>query len=112
MTPNDIVNLVIAIVSIIPTIVSAVALIINIIKTKNWKLVTTIADSVMESVESYAKTHPGMSSDDKLNMAIEGIKSGLATAGISLDEAALKRVIDYVKESIKWFNGMQGRESK
>lgn len=112
MSPSDITNLVIAIVSIIPTIVSVVALIVNIIKNKNWKLVTTIADSVMESVEAYAKAHPGMSSDDKLNMAIEGIKSGLAVAGISLDETALKRVIDYVKESIKWFNGMQGEESK
>jgi len=106
MTPSEIVNLVIAITSLVPTLVSVVVLVVNIIKNKNWKLVMAIADEAMKAVEVYAKEHPGMSSDDKLNMAIESIKSGLAVAGIKVDEVLLKRIIDYIKESINWFNGM------
>lgn len=107
MSPSEITNLIIAIVSIIPTLVSVIALIINIIKTKNWKLVMAIADEAMKTVEEYSKLHPGMSSDDKLNMAIEAVKSGLAVAGIKFDADMIKRIVEYIRESIGWFNEMQ-----
>lgn len=110
MTPSDITNLIIAVVSIIPTIVSVVMLIINIVKNKNWNLVMDIADAAMRKVEEYSKLHPGMSPDDKLNMALEAIKAGLDVAGIKLDTALLQRIIDYIKQSISWFNEMQGKE--
>lgn len=107
MSSSDIINLVIAIVSIIPTLVSVVILVVNIIKNKNWKLMMAIADEAMKTVEEYSKLHPGMSSDDKLNMAIESVKSGLAIAGIKVDAAAIKRVVGYIKQSIDWFNNMK-----
>ena len=110
MTTSEIVNLIIAIVSIIPTIVSVVMLIINIIKTKNWNLVMDIADAAMRKVEEYSREHPGMSPDDKLNMALEAIKTGLEVAGIKLDTTLLQRIIDYIKQSISWFNEMNGDE--
>ncbi len=106
MSSSDIINLVIAIVSVIPTIVSAVILIVNIIKTKNWKLMMAIADEAMKTVEEYSKLHPGMTSDEKLEMAIEAVKSGLAVAGIKVDADAIKRIVEYIKESIGWFNDM------
>ena len=71
MTTSEIVNLIIAIISIIPTLVSVVCLIINIVKTKNWNLVMDITDAAMREVEEYSRTHPDMTSDDKLNMALK-----------------------------------------
>jgi len=109
MTPSEIVNLVIAIVSVIPTLVSVGVLVYNIIKNKNWNLVMKIADSAMKEVEDYAKQHPGMTSDEKLEMALNGVEAGLKVAGINLDKDALKRLVEYIKESINWFNEMNGR---
>jgi hypothetical protein len=107
MTPSEIVNLVVAIASLVPTLVSIVVLIINIIKNKDWKLVMTIADEAMKTVELYSMDHPGMTSDEKLEMAIESVKSGLGVAGIKVDAALIKRIAEYIKESISWFNGMK-----
>jgi len=107
MSSSDIINLVIAIVSVIPTLVSVIILVVNIIKNKNWKLMMAMADEAMKTVEEYSKLHPGMSSEDKLNMAIESVKSGLAIAGIKIDADAIKRIVEYIKQSIGWFNDMQ-----
>ena len=109
MTPTEIVSLVTAIVSVIPTIVSVVCLIVNIVKNKNWNLVMDIADAAMKQVEDYARLHPGMSADDKLNMALKAIEAGLDVAGIKVDTALLQRIIDYIKQSIAWFNEMNDK---
>ena len=109
MTPSEIVNLVVAIASLVPTLVSVVMLVINIIKNKNWKLIMAIADEAMKTVEIYYQDHPSMTSEEKLDMAIESIKSGLSVAGIKIDADLLKRIVDYVKESIDWFNGMSNK---
>ena len=109
MTTSEIVNLIIAIISIIPTLVSVVCLIINIVKTKNWNLVMDIADASMREVEEYSRTHPDMTSDDKLNMALKAIETGLSVAGIKLDTDLLKRIIDYIRQSINWFNEMNDK---
>lgn len=66
-----------------------------------------IADEAMKTVEEYSKLHPGMTSDEKLEMAIEAVKSGLAVAGIKVDADAIKRIVEYIKQSIGWFNDMQ-----
>ncbi len=107
MTASEIVNLIIAIASLIPTLISVGALIVNIIKNKNWKLVMTIADEAMKTVEEYSKLHPDMTSQQKLDMAIESVKSGLSVAGIAVDEKLVKRIIEYITESIGWFNKMK-----
>ena len=107
-----ILGLVTAIVSVIPTVVSVVMLIINIVKTKNWTLVIQITDAAMKVAEDYSRTHPGMSPDDKLNMCLEAVKAGLEAAGVKLDTDLLKRITDYIKETITWFNEMQDKETK
>jgi len=107
MAWQEILGLVSAIVTVIPTIVSVVLLIRNIIKNKDWAAIMDISDAAMRKVEEYSKEHPGMTSDEKLEMALEAIKAGLGVAGIKIDKALIKRIIDYIKQSISWFNEMK-----
>lgn len=95
-------DIIVAVCGLIPTIVSVVCLIVNIIKTKNWQLVEEMAKQAMSSVEEFAKTHPEMTSEDKLNLALEAIKSGLAAAKIKVDDALIKQVIEYIKQMCSW----------
>ena len=91
-----------AICALIPTIVALFALIKNIIKNKNWALIMKIANSAMSTVETYSKEHPGMTSVEKLEMALEAIKASCKTAGIALDEANLQRIVEYIAEMCAW----------
>jgi uncharacterized OsmC-like protein len=95
-------NLIIAICGVIPTIVSLVVLIVNIIKNKNWTLIVTMIKEAMTTVETYAKEHPEMTSDDKLNMALESVKSACSAAGIKLDTELIKKIISYINEMCSW----------
>jgi len=56
----------------------------------------------MTAVEAYAKEHPEMTSDDKLNMAIEGVKAACASQGIELDEQLIKDIIAKIEELCSW----------
>lgn len=95
-------DLVVSICGIIPTIVAVCLLVKNIIANKNWELVQKIAQEAMTSVEEYSKTHPEMTSKDKLDMALEAIKAGLCAAGIKFDDALIKQIIAYIEQLIKW----------
>ena len=95
-------DLIIAIAGVIPTIVSLVYLVKNIIQNKNWSLVMKMAMEAMTAVEEYSASHPEMTSEDKLNMALGAIKKSCAAAGIAVDAALLKRIIDYISEMCSW----------
>lgn len=95
-------DIIVAVCGLIPTIVSVICLIVNIIKNKNWQLVEEIAKQAMSSAEEFAKTHPEMTGEDKLNLALEAVKSGLAAAKIKVDEALIKQVIEYIKQMCSW----------
>ena len=97
-----VVELIGAICALVPTLVSIFALIKNIIKNKNWALIMKIANSAMSTVEAYSKEHPGMTSEEKLEMALEAIKASCQTAGIALDEANLQRIVEYIAEMCAW----------
>ena len=97
-----VVELIGAICALVPTIVSVCALIKNIIKNKNWALIMKIANSAMSAVEVYSKEHTGMTSEEKLEMALEAIKASCKTAGIALDEANLQRIVEYIAEMCAW----------
>lgn len=97
-----VVQLIAAVCALVPTLVSVFALIKNIIKNKNWTLVMKIANSAMSTVESYSNEHPGMTSEEKLEMALEAIKASCQTAGIALDEANLQRIVEYIAEMCAW----------
>lgn len=97
-----ILGLITAICSIIPTILSVFYLIKNIIQNKNWALVQNIAKDAMSTVESYAKDHPDMTGDEKLEMALKAVESGLAVAGIKFDAALVEKIKAYIQEMCKW----------
>lgn len=97
-----IVELIGAICALVPTIVAVFALIKNIIKNKNWILIMKIANSAMSTVEAYSKKHSGMTSKEKLEMALKAIKASCQTAGIALDEANLQRIVEYITEMCTW----------
>lgn len=95
-------ELIIALAGTVPAIVSLVCLILNIVKNKNWTLLTDMAKSAMSSVEEYAKDHPEMTSDDKLNMALNSIKEAAAVASIKINDDTIKRIITYIKDMCAW----------
>ena len=65
-------------------------------------MIMKIANSAMSAVEAYSKEHPGMTSEEKLEMALEAIKASCQTAGIALDEANLRRIVEYIAEMCAW----------
>lgn len=95
-------SLITAIAGVIPTIVSVVLLVRNIIKNKDWQQVCEIAKAAMTAAEDYAKEHPEMTGEQKLDFALEIIKKGLYAGGIAFDDALIKRIIEYINELCKW----------
>ncbi len=95
---------------LLPTVAGAIIFIINIIKNKDWDKVKEVADRVMKSVEDYARAHPGeLSSEQKLDMALQSIENALTAEGIKFSAKMTKRTIAYIKDCVAWFNGMNGR---
>ena len=93
-------------VSAASAIVAFVVLIVNTIKNKNWKAIEEIALRVMGEVDAYAKEHPGMSSQEKLDMALAGIKAAMEAAGIAFDENTIKKLIAFIEKMCKWSKGV------
>ena len=82
----------------------------NIIKNKDWDKVKEVADRAMKSVEDYARAHPGeLSSEQKLDMALQAIENALVAENIKFSAKMTKRTIAYIKDCVAWFNGMNGR---
>ncbi len=102
MTWMEFVKFIPELVSAVSAVVAFVMLIVKAIKDKNWKAITEIAKAVMADVEEFAKAHPAMTGEDKLNMALEGIKTAMSAAGIKFDEKVIKKLIDYISEMCKW----------
>lgn len=99
---KEIISFIPELISAISAIVAFVCLIVKAVKDKNWKLITEIAKKVMADVEEFAKAHPNMTSEDKLNMALEGVKTAMTAAGIKFNEKTVKKLIDYIAEMCKW----------
>lgn len=102
-----IVGLIGAIAALIPVAIKLFKALKEIVKNKNWSKIKDIAKAAMTTVEEYHKSHPEMSSDDKLNMALDMIQAGCAEIGIEVDEVTLNNLVDYINQTIDWFNGMK-----
>lgn len=102
-----IVGLIGAIAALIPVVIKLVKALKEIIKNKNWNEIKAIAKAAMTTVEEYHKAHPEMSSDDKLNMALDIIQAGCKEIGVDVDDATLNNLVDYIRQTINWFNGMK-----
>ena len=98
----EVINIMPELISAISAIVAFIMLIVKAIRDKNWKAITEIAKAVMADVEEFAKTHPDMTGNDKLDMALEGIKTAMSAAGIKFNEKVIKKLIDYITEMCKW----------
>lgn len=98
----EVINIMPELFSAISAIVAFIMLIVKAIRDKNWKAITEIAKAVMADVEEFAKTHPDMTGDNKLDMALEGIKTAMSAAGIKFNEKVIKKLIDYITEMCKW----------
>ena len=71
-----------------------------------------MAKQAMSSIEDFAKTHPEMTSEDKLNLALDVIKNGLAAAKIKVDDALIKQIIEYIKQMCSWSKTVNTNVSK
>ena len=98
----EVINIMPELISAISAIVAFIMLIVKAVRDKNWKAITEIAKAVMADVEEFAKTHPDMTGNDKLDMALEGIKTAMSAAGIKFNEKVIKKLIDYITEMCKW----------
>lgn len=95
-------ELVIALLGLVPTFISLVLYIINVIKTKNWSFIVMVAQQVMTTVEKYSELHPDMTGKDKLDMALEMITNTCTAAGITVNDDLLEKVIVYIQEMCAW----------
>lgn len=106
---NNVVQLIISICTLIgllggliPTIIVLVKKFKEIIKNKNWRAIEQMIQEAMTAVENYSKEHPEMTSDDKLNMAIEAVKAACASQGIELNDKLIKDIIAEIQKLCAW----------
>lgn len=94
-------DLIVAILGIIPTVVAGIALIKTIIKNKNWTAIANIAQDAMSAVEQLA-TQTEMTGEEKLNLALELIKKNCTANGIGIDDSLISKITAYIAELCKW----------
>ena len=94
-------DIIVAILGIIPTVVAGIALIKTIIKNKNWTAVAGIAKDAMSAVEQLA-TQTEMTSEEKLDLALEIIRKNCTANGIAVDDSLTSKIIEYIAELCKW----------
>lgn len=110
-TINGLITLLTGLVGLIGTGVGAFFAIKNwfkLLKTKKakeiWALIMEIADAAMQEFEQ--STLKNVAKEDAV---INSVKASCKTAGIDI-EPFIDQLHDYIKNSIKWFNGMNGRK--
>lgn len=91
----------------IPSLISAFVFIRKVIKNKEWTTITSVADTAMKTVEEYYKTHTDMTSDAKLEMALETIQSSLKAMNIDFSDETKEKVKSYINSCINWSNSMK-----
>lgn len=90
----------------IPSLVSAIVFIVKAFRNKQWTTITSVADSAMKTVEEYYKEHSTMTSEEKLNMALETIQTSLSAMNISFTDEMKEKVKSYINSCISWCNSM------
>lgn len=102
-----IVGLIGAIAALIPSLIKLFKSLKEIVKNKNWAALTKIAMSAMKDVEIEYKKNPNMSSQEKLDMAIEIIQSSAAQMGVEVTDELIDNLVKYINDTIKWANDMK-----
>lgn len=102
-----IVGLIGAIAALIPTLIKLFKTFKELVANKNWAALTKIAMSAMKDVEVEYKKNPNMSSQEKLDMAIEIIQSSAAQMGVEVTNELIDNLVKYINDTIKWANDMK-----
>lgn len=109
MSAQEILNLVMTICcligvigGLIPTGISLYKKIKEIVKNKDWMTIMKVAQSAMSEVEKYALEHPDMTSEQKLEMAINSVKASLTAMGVEYSDETMEKLKDYINDLIKW----------
>ena len=92
---------VIAVAALVPTAVSLVKKGAELMKNKNWSKIKDIAMAAMKEAET-----SGKKGSEKQQMVIDAVVAGCKEAGIEVSEDDLKKLADYINETIGWFNNM------
>lgn len=92
---------VIAVAALVPTAVSLVKKGAELMKNKNWSKIKDIAMAAMKEAEA-----SGKKGSEKQQMVIDAVVAGCKEAGIEVSENDLKKLADYINETIGWFNNM------
>lgn len=102
-----IIGLVGAIAALIPTLIKLFNVIKEMAKNKNWSKLTAIAMDAMMDVEKHYRENPNMTSEEKLEMALDIVIEQAAELEVQIDENSIKEVIKYIEDTIKWANNMK-----
>lgn len=102
-----IVGLIGAIAALIPTLIKLFKTFKELVANKNWAALTKIAMGAMKDVEVEYKKNPNMSSQEKLDMAIEIIQSSAAQMGVEVTDELIDNLVKYINDTIKWANDMK-----
>ena len=96
-----------AIAALVPTLIKLFNTMKELIQNKNWQALKDIAKNAMKEVEEYYRVHPDMTSQQKLDMAIELIITSAAIINIEIDEQTIRNLVKYIEDTIKWANDMK-----
>lgn len=102
-----IVGLIGAIAALVPSLIKLFKSLKEIVKNKNWAKLTAIAMDAMKDVEKYYRENPDMTSEEKLEMALDIIVGQAEELEVQVDENSIKEVIKYINDTIKWANDMK-----
>ena len=102
-----IVGLIGAIAALVPTLIKLFNTLKELVANKDWAVLTKIAMNAMQEVEVEYRKNPNMSSQEKLDMAIEIIQSSAAQMGVEVTDEVIDNLVKYINDTIKWANDMK-----
>ena len=102
-----IVGLIGAIAALVPTLIKLFKTLKELVANKDWAVLTKIAMNAMQEVEVEYRKNPNMSSQEKLDMAIEIIQSSAAQMGVEVTDEVIDNLVKYINDTIKWANDMK-----
>lgn len=97
------------VITLIPTLTGLIITCVKLFKNKDWSKIKDIADAAMKEVEEQSKD-VNMTSEKKLEAALEAIQKSLTVAGITFDDKTKQRTKEYIEQCIKWFNQMSNKQ--
>lgn len=107
---NIFMELIIALIGLVPTFASGIGLIINISRNKNWAMVRQFANTAMSEVEAYSIENPTITSQQKLNKAIDIVEEKCKAQGIKFNTNLMSKSISYIKEMCTWSKTVNANE--